>query len=128
MKKLALIAFAAMMILTACTKEKTPTLDGTSWYCSKTDSGGRKQTCSISFRNNGGGLGITDSYSSWQTSWDYKYEYTIKSYTFDGESGIINLQQANSYTRDGTATFRVNDIQSILYISTPNGSFTLDRR
>ena len=128
MKKLALIAFAAMMILTTCTKEDTATLDGTSWYCSNTDSGGRKKTCSLSLRHNGGGLTITDSYSSWQTSWNNKYEYTVKSYTFDGTNGTIELRSGNAYTQDGTATFRVNDIQSKMYISTPNGSFTLDRR
>ena len=125
MKKLALIAFAAMIILTACTKEQTPTLDGTSWYVSKTDSGGRKQTCSLSLRHNGGSLTVTDSHP---TLWNNRYEYTVKSYTFDGTNGTIELRSGSAYTQDGIATFRVNDIQSKMYISTPNGSFTLDRK
>ena len=125
MKKLALIAFAAMMILTACTKEEIPTLDGTFWYCSNTDSGGRTRTCSLSLRKNGGELVITDRYSD---LWNDRWQYYVKSYTFDGTNGTIELRSGNAYTQDGTATFRVNDIQSKMYISTPNGSFTLDRR
>lgn len=128
MKKLALIAFAAMMILTACTKEDTATLDGTFWHCSNTESSGRTKTCSLSLRKNGGELVITDKYSSWQTEWNNRWQYNVKSYTFDGINGTIELLSGSAYTQDGTSTFRVNDIQSKMYISTPNGSFTLDRR
>lgn len=125
MKKALFAILLATITLAACTKDDATTLDGTSWYYSNTDSGGRKQTCSLSLRHNGGSLTVTDSHP---TLWNNRYEYSVKSYTFDGTNGTINLQHANAYTQDGTASFRVNDIQSKMYISTPNGYFTLDRR
>ena len=128
MKKLSLIlAAAAMLLMTACTKDDSAAaIDGSRWAYSYTESSGRKYTCNLTLKK-GGGLVITDRYSSWQTEWNNRYEYSVKSYTFDGTNGTINLQHANAYTQDGTASFRVNDIQSKMYISTPNGSFTLDR-
>lgn len=128
MKKLALIAFAAIMMLAACTKENDPAaaIDGSRWAYSYTESSGRKITCNLSLRQ-GGGLAITDRYSSWQTEWNNRWEWSIKSYTYDGTNGTIKLKKGNAYTADGTATFRLNDIQSKMYLSTPQGSYTLDR-
>lgn len=128
MKKLALIAIAAIMLLAACTKENDPAaaIDGSRWSYSYTESSGRKITCNLTLRQ-GGGLAITDRYSSWQTEWNNRWEWSIKSYTYDGTNGTINLRKNSAYTADGTATFRLNDIQSKMYLSTPEGSYTLDR-
>ena len=127
MKKALFAILLATLTLAACTKDDpAAAIDGSRWAYSYTESSGRKYTCNLTLKK-GGGLVITDRYSSWQTEWNNRYEYSVKSYTFDGTNGTINLQHANAYTQDGTASFRVNDIHSKMYISTPNGSFTLDR-
>lgn len=127
MKKLALIAFAAIMLLAACTKDDpAAAIDGSRWAYSYTESSGRKITCNLTLKQ-GGNLVITDRYSSWQTEWNDRWEYSIKSYTYDGTNGTINLRKGNAYSEDGTATFKLNDIQSKMYLSTPEGSYTLDR-
>ena len=127
MKKALFAILMATLTLAACTKDDpAAAIDGSRWAYSYTESSGRKYTCNLTLKK-GGGLVITDRYSSWQTEWNNRYEYSVKSYTFNGTNGTINLQHANAYTQDGTASFRVNDIQSKMYISTPNGSFTLDR-
>lgn len=129
MKKLALIAIAALTMLAACTKENDPAaaIDGSRWAYSYTESSGRKITCNLSLRENGGELTITDRYSSHYTEWNDYWRYYIKSYTYDGTNGTIELRSGSAYTEDGTATFRLNDIQSKMYLSTPKGSYTLDR-
>lgn len=128
MKKLALIAFAAITLLTACTKDPEPvtTLYNTRWAYSYTEYTGRKITCDLTLKEKGGSLLITDSYSG-QNAWNDRWTYGVYSYTFDGTNGTIYLQHGNAYTEDGTATFRLNDIQSKMYLSTPNGDYTLDR-
>lgn len=128
MKKLALIVFAAIMLLAACTKENDPTaaIDGSRWTYSYTESSGRKRTCNLRL-GQGGELTITDCYSSHYTEWNDHWRYYIKSYTYDGSNGTIELRSGSAYTEDGTATFRLNDIQSKMYLSTPKGSYTLDR-
>lgn len=125
MKKLALIAIAAFTMLAACTKENDPAaaIDGSRWAYSYTESSGRKITCNISLKK-GGRIAITDRYSD---LWNDRWEWSIKSYTYDGTSGTIELRKGNAYTENGTATFRLNDIQSKMYLSTPKGSYTLDR-
>lgn len=125
MKKLALIAFAAIILLAACTKENDPAaaIDGSRWAYSYTESSGRKITCNVSLKK-GGGIAVTDRYSD---LWNDRWEWSIDSYTYDGTNGTINLRGKGAYTEDGTATFRLNDIQSKMYLYTPKGSYTLER-
>lgn len=128
MKKLLIIA-AAILTLAACTKEDTTKwIDGTQWRYSYTESSGRVKTCSLTLRN-GGNLTITDRYSSSQTAWSDKWEYQVKSYTYDGnKSGTIELRGVNYYAEDNaTAKFTLNYNNEKMSISTPNGSYTLDR-
>lgn len=128
MKKLLIIA-AAILTLAACTKEDaTKWIDGTHWRYSYTESSGRVKTCSLTLRN-GGNLTITDRYSSSQTAWSDKWEYQVKSYTYDGDkSGTIELRGVNYYAEDNaTANFTLNYNNEKMSISTPNGSYTLDR-
>ena len=128
MKKLLIIA-AAILTLAACTKEDTTKwIDGTQWRYSYTESSGRVKTCSLTLRK-GGNLTITDRYSSSQTAWSDKWEYQVKSYTYDGDkSGTIELHGVNYYAEDNaTANFTLNYNNEKMSISTPNGSYTLDR-
>lgn len=127
MKKILLIA-AAILMLSSCTKDDSKWIDGTSWRYSYTESSGRVKTCSLTLRN-GGNLTITDRYSSSQTAWSDKWEYQVKSYTYDGDkSGTIELRGVNYYAEDNaTATFTLNYDQKKMSLSTPNGSYTLDR-
>ena len=127
MKKLLIIA-AAILTLAACTKEdSTKWIDGTQWRYSYTESSGRVKTCSLTLRK-GGGLTITDRYSSSQTAWSDKWKYNITSYTYDGDkSSTIELRGANAYSSDGSARFTLNYDQKKMSLSTPNGSYTLDR-
>jgi hypothetical protein len=128
MKKLLIIA-AAILTLAACTKEdSTKWIDGTQWRYSYTESSGRVKTCSLTLRK-GGGLTITDRYSSSQTAWSDKWEYQVKSYTYDGDkSGTIELRGVNYYAEDNaTANFTLNYNNEKMSLSTPNGSYTLDR-
>jgi len=126
MKKLLLI-LSAVLCLSACTKDESKWIDGTRWRYSYTESSGRVKTCSLTLRN-GGNLTITDRYSSSQTAWSDKWEYQIKSYTYDGDkSGTIELRGANAYSSDGSARFTLNYDQKKMSLSTPNGSYTLDR-
>ena len=123
MKKLLIIA-AAILTLAACTKEDTTKwIDGTQWRYSKTD-GSHKVNVSLTMRNSGN-LTITDQ-NSWY--WNDKFEYQVKSYTYDGDkSGTIELRGANAYSSDGSARFTLNYDQKKMSLSTPNGSYTLDR-
>jgi hypothetical protein len=123
MKKLLIIA-AAILTLAACTKEdSTKWIDGTQWRYSKTD-GSHKVNVSLTMRNSGN-LTITDQ-NSWY--WNDKFEYQVKSYTYDGDkSGTIELRGANAYSSDGSARFTLNYDQKKMSLSTPNGSYTLDR-
>ena len=128
MKKLLIIA-AAILTLAACTKEDTTKwIDGTQWCYSYTESSGRVKTCSLTLCK-GGSLTITDRYSSSQTAWSDKWEYQVKSYTYDGDkSGTIQLRGVNYYVEDNaTAKFTLNYNNEKMSISTPNGSYTLDR-
>ena len=123
MKKILLIA-AAILTLAACTKEdSTKWIDGTQWRYSKTD-GSHRVNVSLTLRN-GGGLSIHDENSY---CWNDHFEYQIKSYTYDGDkSGTIELRGANAYSSDGSARFTLNYDQKKMSLSTPNGSYTLDR-
>lgn len=127
MKKLLIIA-AAILTFASCTKDDSKWIDGTSWRYSYTESSGRVKTCSLTLRK-GGGLTITDRYSSSQTAWSDKWEYQVKSYTYDGDkSGTIELRGVNYYAEDNaTATFTLNYDQKKMSLSTPNGYYTLDR-
>ena len=128
MKKLLIIA-AAILTLAACTKEdSTKWIDGTQWRYSYTESSGRVKTCSLTLHK-GGNLTITDRYSSSQTAWSDKWEYQVKSYTYDGDKyGTIELRGVNYYAEDNaTAKFTLNYNNEKMSISTPNGSYTLDR-
>ena len=124
MKKLLIIA-AAILTLAACTKEdSTKWIDGTQWRYSKTD-GSHKVNVSLTLRNSGN-LTITDQ-NSWY--WNDKFEYQVKSYTYDGDkSGAIELRSVNYYAEDNAAAnFTLNYNNEKMSISTPNGSYTLDR-
>jgi hypothetical protein len=126
MKKFVLILMATLS-LAACSKDDSKWIDGTQWKYNYTESSGRVKTCSLTLRK-GGNLTITDRYSSSQTSWSDKWEYQIKSYSYDGDkSGTIELRGANAYSSDGTAMFTLNYDQKKMSLSTPNGSYTLDR-
>ena len=128
MKRILIIA-AAILTLAACTKEDTTKwIDGTQWRYSYTESSGRVKTCSLTLRK-GGSLTITDRYSSSQTAWSDKWEYSVTSYTYDGDkSGTIELRGVNYYAEDNaTAKFTLNYNNEKMSISTPNGSYTLDR-
>ena len=115
------------LTLAACTKDDpAAAIDGSRWAYSYTESSGRKYTCNLTLKKSGG-LVITDRYSSWQTEWNNRYEYSVKSYTFDGTSGTINLQHANAYTQDGTATFTLNYDQKKMSISCSDFYCTLER-
>lgn len=125
MKKLLIIA-AAILTLAACTKEDTTKwIDGTQWRYSYTESSGRVKTCSLTLHKCGN-LTITDQ-NSWY--WNDKFEYQVKSYTYDGDkSGTIELRGVNYYAEDNaTANFTLNYNNEKMSISTPNGSYTLDR-
>lgn len=128
MKKLLIIA-AAILTLASCTKEdSTKWIDGTQWSYSYTESSGRVKTCFLALRKDGS-LTITDRYSSSQTAWSDKWEYQVKSYNYDGDkSGSIELRGVNYYAEDNaTANFTLNYNNEKMSISTPNGSYTLDR-
>ena len=124
MKKLLIIA-ASILTLAACTKEDTTKwIDGTQWRYSKTD-GSHKVNVSLTLHNSGN-LTITDQ-NSWY--WNDEFEYQVKSYTYDGDkSGTIELRGVNYYAEDNaTANFTLNYNNEKMSISTPNGSYTLDR-
>lgn len=92
MKKLALIAFAAMMILTACTKEQAPTLDGTSWEAHKIN-GDRQTTYTLNINNGKGLLSVNDRVTGIYNS-NLKYE--VMSYTFTDEThGTMKFKVLN---------------------------------
>ena len=124
MKRILIIA-AAIFILAACTKEdSTKWIDGTHWRYSKTD-GSHKVNVALVLRN--GGEFIIHDENSWY--WNDKFEYQVKSYTYDGDkSGTIELRGVNYYAEDNaTANFKRNKKKKKMSISTPNGSYTLDR-
>ena len=127
MKKIVLLA-AIILTLAACTKEdSTKWIDGTRWEYRYTESSGRTKSCTLTLRQ-GGSLTITDKYSSWQTEWYDHYEYVVKSYSYDGDkTGTIQLQGANAYSNNGTASFTLNYDQKKMSLSTPNGSYSLER-
>ena len=128
MKRIFIIS-AVILTLAACTKEDTTKwIDGTQWRYSYTESSGRVKTCSLTLHK-GGSLTITDRYSSSQTAWSDKWEYQVKSYTYDGDkSGTIELRGVNYYAEDNAAAnFTLNYNNEKMSISTPNGSYTLDR-
>ena len=124
MKKLLIIA-AAILTLAACTKEDTTKwIDGTHWRYSKAD-GSHKVNVALVLRN--GGEFIIHDENSWY--WNDKFEYQVKSYSYDGDkSGTIELHGVNYYAEDNaTANFTLNYNNEKMSISTPNGSYTLDR-
>ncbi len=128
MKKLLLLA-TVLLSLVACTKEDpTKWIDGTSWRYDYTENSGRVKTCALTLRK-GGNLTITDRYSSHQTAWSDRWEYQVKSYTYDGDkSGSISLRGVSYYAEDtATATFTLNYDQKKMSIFTPNGYYTMER-
>lgn len=130
MKKLALIAFAAMMMLAACTKENDNSkwIDGTDWKYSYRNDEGFKKECYLSLRNGGGEASY---YYGFPPSYGYAYtdlRYYVKSYTYDGDkSGTIELRGSNYYANDCTATFTLNYDQKKMSISCTDFSCTLER-
>ena len=127
MKNLILLA-AAVLLFAACTKDESKWIDGTAWHYKYTESSGRVKTCDLTLRN-GGNLTITDRYSSSQTEWSDRWEYQVKSYTYDGDkTGTIQLVGITYYAQDNaTANFTLNYDQKKMSLSTPNGSYTLER-
>lgn len=124
-----ILLVVAILTFAACTKEdNTKWIDGTSWRYSYIESSGRKITCNLSLKK-GGELSITDQYSSWQTEWYDRFQYRVESYTYDGDKkGTIELQGVNYYSEDHTtAHFTLNYDQKKMSLSTPNGSYTLER-
>ena len=120
MKKLVLIAIAALTMLAACTKEDTTKwIDGTVWTYKLTD-GTHKVNVSLSLRKNGE-LHITDQNSYY---WNDNWIYIVRSYDYDGEkSGTISL---GGSAGDGTATFTLNTPKTKMHLSCPKGSYTLE--
>lgn len=122
---LLIILLASFLTLASCTKEDTGKwIDGTTWRYTKTD-GEHKVNVTLSL-SKGGGLTITDKNSYY---WNDKYEYSVTSYTYDGEkSGTIQLRGINYYAEDNaTATFSLNYDQREMHLHSPNGSYTLKR-
>ena len=130
MKKLSLIlAAAAMLLMTACTKEDpTAWINGTSWKYTQRNSEGFKTECYLSLRNGGGEASY---YRGFPPSYGYAYtdlRYYVKSYTYDGDkSGTIELRGSNYYANDCTATFTLNYDQKKMSISCSDFSCTLER-
>ena len=123
MKKLSLIlAAAAMLLMTACTKEDSAAwINGTVWTYKLTD-GTHKVNVSLSLRKNGE-LHITDQNSYY---WNNNWIYIVRSYTYDGDkTGTISL---GGSAGDGTATFTLNTPKTKMYLSCPKGSYTLELR
>ena len=129
MKKLLIIA-ASILTLAACTKEDPKKwIDGTSWKYSYRNDEGFKEECHLSLRNNGGEASY---YNGFPPSYGYAYtdlRYSVKSYTYDGDkSGTIELHGVNYYAEDNaTANFTLNYNNEKMSLSTPNGSYTLER-
>ena len=123
MKKLLLI-LAAALCLSACTKDESKLIDGTRWEYSNTD-GTRRVSVSLTM-SKGSTLFISDQNSYY---WNDRYEYSVVSYTYDGDkSGSIELRGVGYYTEDkATATFTLNYNQKEMYLSSPNGYYTLER-
>ena len=127
MKKLSLIlAAAAMLLMTACTKDDSAAwINGTSWRYKETKPNGYTYICNLSLRNGG------ELYISYENSYyaSGHYRYSVKSYTYDGDkSGTIELSGMNYYAEDhATATFTLNYNKEKMSISTPNGSYTMER-
>ena len=129
MKKFVLIAFVAIMMLAACTKEDTTKwIDGTVWKYSYRNDEGFKKECYLSLRNGGGEVSY---YYGFPPSYGYAYtdlRYYVKSYTYDGDkSGTIELRGSNYYANDCTATFTLNYDQKKMSISCIDFSCTLER-
>lgn len=129
MKKLALIAIAALTMLAACTKDdSTKWIDGTAWKYSYRNDEGFKEECYLSLRNGGGEASY---YYGFPPSYGYAYtdlRYYVKSYTYDGDkSGTIELRGSNYYANDCTASFTLNYDQKKMSISCTDFSCTLER-
>ncbi len=129
MKKITLIAIAALTMLAACTKEDTTKwIDGTEWKYTYRNSEGFKEECHLSLRHGGGEASY---YWGFPPSYGYAYtdlRYYVKSYTYDGDkSGTIELRGSNYYANDCTATFTLNYDQKKMSISCTDFSCTLER-
>ena len=122
MKKAFIAILLATLTLAACTKEDTKKwIDGTSWRYHETRNDGYTYDCSLTLRR-GSELAI-----SWKNGYyaSGNYRYTINSYTYDGDkSGTISLGGASG---SGSASFTLNYDQKKMNLSTPQGSYTLDR-
>lgn len=81
MKKLALIAFAALTMLAACTKDENINIDNTSWYA-KDINGDRQITYNLSLGRGTGSLHIYDYVSS---NYNWTIDYRITSYTLNDD-------------------------------------------
>ena len=93
MKKLSLIlAAAAMLLMTACTKEQTPTLDGTSWSA-KDIRGDRQTTYNLNISNGKGSLSVNDRVTGVYSD---NLRYEVMSYTFTDEThGTMKFKVLN---------------------------------
>ena len=127
MKKIALIAVAAMVMLTACTNKETASIDGTRWYYSKVDNG-RTITCSMTLQK-GGEISIHDKYESYYTAWNDTYNYLITFYSYDGDThGEITVSESG-YSGEKTFSYTLYTNKSKLAATFPSGhSLTLELR
>ena len=126
MKKLALIAIAALTMLAACTKDDSKWIDGTLWKYRSQNSEGYKEECTLSLRNNG----EVRYYRGFPPSYGYAYYdywYVIKSYTYDGDkTGTIELRNVRG-GHDCTAHFTLNYDQKKMSVGCTDFSCTLER-
>ena len=127
MKKAILIALAALAILaTGCTKEDPAAwIEGTHWYYQETRQDGYKYKCSLTLRKGG-------SLSVWFKNGYYAfgdYQYTVTSYTYDGnKTGTVSLKGTNQYADPtASASFTLTYDQKQMHLSTPHGTYTLTR-
>lgn len=125
MKK-SILLVVAILTLAACTKEDTTKwIDGTSWRYKEIRNDGYTYICNLSLRRGG------ELYISYENSYyaSGHFQYRVESYTYDGDKeGTIELQGVNYYSEDhATAHFTLNYDQKKMSLSTPNGSYTLER-
>ena len=133
MKKLSLIlAASAMLLMTACTKDKKIDLNGTSWSA-KDIRGDRQTTYNLNISNGKGSLSVNDRVTGVYSD---NLRYEVMSYTFTDETHgtmkfkVLNYGNPNPGYRYGdTSThdfdLRVNGTK--MGFGNPYRSTVLDR-